>query len=51
MVEETHQHHHRPRHHGGTNAWDNLVILHLYCHQQTHSDIRWHTKQKERPDE
>lgn len=43
MVEEMQQHHQRPRKQGGTNAWDNLVILHLYCHQQVHSDMRRQT--------
>jgi RNA-directed DNA polymerase len=34
--EELHRHHRRPRKDGGTDALDNLVLLHLYCHQQVH---------------
>jgi RNA-directed DNA polymerase len=51
MVEETQQHHQRPRNQGGTNAWNNLMVLHLYCHQQAHSDMRRQTKLKEAADE
>ena len=40
IVEETQQHHQRPRKQGGTNAWNNLMILHLYCHQQVHANLR-----------
>ena len=50
MVEETQQHHQRPRNQGGTSAWDNLIILHLYCHQQAHADMRRQTVHKETPD-
>jgi RNA-directed DNA polymerase len=45
MVEETQQHHKVPRNKGGTSAWDNLVIVHLYCHQQIHSEMRRQTTQ------
>jgi RNA-directed DNA polymerase len=34
--EELHRHHRRPKKDGGTDALDNLVLLHLYCHQQVH---------------
>ncbi len=42
-MEETQLHHKRPRKQGGTNAWDNLVVLHLYCHQQAHVALRQQT--------
>ena len=51
MVEDTQQHHQRPHSQGGTNAWNNLVVLHLYCHQQVHSDMRKQTVHKETTDE
>jgi RNA-directed DNA polymerase len=34
--EELHVHHRIPRSQGGTNHYDNLVLLHLFCHQQEH---------------
>jgi RNA-directed DNA polymerase len=34
--EELHVHHRIPRSQGGTNHYDNLVLLHLFCHQQGH---------------
>lgn len=51
MVEETQQHHKVPRSKGGTNAWDNLAIVHLYCHQQIHAEMQWQTVQKKETDE
>jgi RNA-directed DNA polymerase len=32
--EEVHKHHRQPRMQGGTDAYRNLVLVHLYCHQQ-----------------
>jgi len=40
MIEERQRHHQQPRQQGGSNAWENLVILHLYCHQQAHAGLR-----------
>jgi RNA-directed DNA polymerase len=34
--EELHRHHRQQRQEGGTDEPDNLVLLHLYCHQQVH---------------
>ena len=34
--EELHVHHREPRHQGGKNCYDNLALVHLYCHQQLH---------------
>jgi RNA-directed DNA polymerase len=34
--EEVHRHHRQPKEEGGTDDLDNLVLLHLYCHQQVH---------------
>jgi RNA-directed DNA polymerase len=38
--EELHRHHKRPRGVGGTSARGNLELVHLYCHQQRHSQLR-----------
>jgi RNA-directed DNA polymerase len=35
--EELHTHHKAPRSEGGSNKYDNLELVHLYCHQQIHS--------------
>jgi RNA-directed DNA polymerase len=35
--EDLHIHHVLPRNRGGTNDIANLVLLHLYCHQQVHA--------------
>ena len=35
--EELHVHHRIPKAQGGTDTYDNLELLHLYCHQQTHA--------------
>lgn len=35
--EETHQHHIVPRHQGGKDTYSNLQLVHLFCHQQIHS--------------
>ena len=51
MMEETQQHHKVPRNVGGSNAWNNLVIVHLYCHQQIHAEMRRQTTQLGKPDE
>ncbi|MFC1718621.1 HNH endonuclease signature motif containing protein [Candidatus Poribacteria bacterium] len=32
-----HTHHKKPVKEGGKNSYDNLQLLHLYCHQQIHS--------------
>jgi len=34
--EELQVHHLVPRHQGGSDAYDNLTLRHLYCHQQVH---------------
>jgi len=34
--EELHLHHNKPKAKGGTDAYRNLSLLHLYCHQQIH---------------
>jgi RNA-directed DNA polymerase len=36
--EELHSHHKKPKSEGGGNRYDNLILVHLYCHQQIHSD-------------
>jgi RNA-directed DNA polymerase len=36
--EELHAHHVIPKKLGGTDALDNLRLLHLYCHRQIHSN-------------
>lgn len=36
--EELHQHHRQPRQQGGKTELSNLCLVHLYCHQQVHSD-------------
>jgi RNA-directed DNA polymerase len=38
--EDLHRHHKRPRGTGGTNAPGNLELVHLYCHQQRHAQLR-----------
>jgi len=35
--EELHLHHSQARQQGGADTEDNLLLLHLYCHQQLHS--------------
>jgi RNA-directed DNA polymerase len=35
--EELQTHHKKPVKEGGKNSYDNLQLLHLYCHQQIHS--------------
>jgi len=35
--EELHTHHVKPRKDGGKDAYHNLKLVHLYCHQQIHS--------------
>jgi len=34
--EELHTHHIQPRQQGGADTEDNLLLVHLYCHQQIH---------------
>jgi|SRR5579872_6325163 len=34
--EELHVHHRKPRHQGGTDEESNLLLIHLFCHQQIH---------------
>jgi RNA-directed DNA polymerase len=34
--EELHIHHRRPKAKGGTDEVENLLLVHLYCHQQIH---------------
>lgn len=38
--EDLHVHHKQPRSQGGTDDLWNLVLVHLYCHQQIHSGKR-----------
>jgi RNA-directed DNA polymerase len=38
--EELHGHHRRPKHQGGTDEESNLLLVHLYCHQQIHGKGR-----------
>lgn len=38
--EELHRHHMQPKGMGGTNAYSNLELVHLYCHQQRHASLR-----------
>ena len=38
--EEVHIHHVKPRKQGGTNQISNLKLVHLYCHQQEHSNAK-----------
>jgi len=35
--EELHVHHIEPKQRGGRDSYENLQLLHLYCHQQTHA--------------
>jgi RNA-directed DNA polymerase len=35
--EEIHKHHIIPRHKGGKDTYSNLMMVHLFCHQQIHS--------------
>ena len=35
--EAIHVHHLKPRSTGGSDRYDNLIFVHLYCHQQVHS--------------
>jgi len=35
--EEIHVHHVKPRRQGGSSRVENLILVHLYCHQQIHS--------------
>jgi RNA-directed DNA polymerase len=35
--EELHKHHLEPRGKGGKDSYSNFKLIHLYCHQQTHS--------------
>ncbi|MGQ4810593.1 hypothetical protein NKDENANG_04073 [Candidatus Entotheonellaceae bacterium PAL068K] len=34
--EERHSHHVRPRSKGGKDSLSNLILVHMYCHQQIH---------------
>ena len=36
--EEIHKHHIIPRHKGGKDTYSNLILVHLFCHQQIHSN-------------
>lgn len=38
--EELQRHHKKPRGEGGTDAWSNRELVHLYCHQQRHAQLR-----------
>lgn len=45
LGEELHRHHKEPRSMGGSDAYSNRELVHLYCHQQRHAILR--RKQKE----
>jgi hypothetical protein len=38
--EELQRHHKQPRGMGGTDAYGNRELVHLYCHQQRHAQLR-----------
>jgi RNA-directed DNA polymerase len=38
--EELHRHHKNPRSMGGSDAYSNRELVHLYCHQQRHAMLR-----------
>jgi RNA-directed DNA polymerase len=38
--EELHRHHKNPRSIGGSDAYRNRELVHLYCHQQRHAILR-----------
>jgi len=38
--EELHRHHKIPKGAGGTDAYSNRELVHLYCHQQRHAQLR-----------
>jgi len=38
--EELHRHHKQPKGQGGTDAYANRELLHLFCHQQRHARMR-----------
>jgi len=38
--EEVHRHHKKPKSQGGTDLYANRELLHLYCHQQRHAQMR-----------
>jgi RNA-directed DNA polymerase len=38
--EELHEHHIKPRASGGSDGHDNLILVHLYCHQKVHGATR-----------
>jgi RNA-directed DNA polymerase len=38
--EELQRHHKQPRSMGGTDAYGNRELVHLYCHQQRHAQLR-----------
>jgi RNA-directed DNA polymerase len=40
--EELHVHHVLPREHGGPSTYDNLQLVHLFCHQQAHAKEHGH---------
>ena len=35
--EELHVHHKKPRAKGGKSTYDNLILVHFFCHQQLHA--------------
>ncbi|WP_407635180.1 HNH endonuclease [Thermosynechococcus vestitus] len=37
-------HHSLPRHKGGTDELDNLVLIHTHCHKQVHSRSCQHSR-------
>jgi len=38
--EEIHEHHITPRTSGGGDGYDNLILVHLYCHQKVHGRLK-----------
>lgn len=38
--EELHRHHMKPKSEGGSDSYENRALVHLYCHQQRHAQLR-----------
>lgn len=49
--EELHRHHKQPRSMGGSDAYCNRELVHLYCHQNRHAMLRRKHRQAELGDE
>jgi len=46
--EELQRHHKKPRGEGGESTYSNLELVHLYCHQRRHADLRKRKATEER---